>query len=83
MVRIRLIQEANEDEPLTAIVDITEEIPHQGVMVYSVWWVGYGDDIQQYCSTAWVNDQETLEEFDYEGEMDFESLYENIMIKRC
>jgi len=33
------------------------------------------------CSMAWIDDQPTVDEFEYNGETDYKSLYENIMLK--
>ena len=83
MTRIRIIKEADEDEPLIAIVLLDEsEIHPASGTVYPVMYVGYGDDVMMMCTDAWVDEQETLEELDYDGETDFASLYENIMLKR-
>lgn len=43
--------------------------------------VGYGDDVLGFCSQAWINEQETLETFEYEGKTDFDSLYELLQKK--
>ena len=84
MSMIRIIKETDEDEPMIAIVLLDEsEIHPASGEVFPVMYVGYGDDIMLMCSMAWIDDQETLEEMDYKGETDFESLYENIMLKRC
>jgi len=75
---IRLIQ----DNDMVAIVLLDESEIHPNGKVYPVLWVGYGEDIMMYCSDAWVNEQLIIEEIDYQGETDFESLYENIILKR-
>lgn len=82
MSKIRLIQDGEDDDFLIAIVLMDEMEIHPGGEVYPVLWVGYGDDVQQYCSMVWIGDQKIIEEFDYAGETDFKSLYENVMLKR-
>jgi len=78
MSKITLIQ----DEDLVAIVLNDESELHPGGTVYPTLWVGYGDDVQMYCSEAWVEEQEVIKVIeDYEGGTDFEALYENIMLK--
>jgi len=75
---IRLIQ----DDDMVAIVLLDESEIHPGGKVYPVLWVGYGEDTMMYCSMAWVEDQKVIEEIDYQGDTDFDSLYENIILKR-
>jgi len=75
---IRLIQ----DDDMVAIVLLNESELHLSGKVYPVLWVGYGEDIMMYCSDTWVEDQKIIEEIDYQGETDFDSLYENIILKR-
>ena len=78
MAKITLI----EDDELTAIVLNDESELHPGGTVYPVLWVGYGDDVQMYCSEAWVEDQKVIKVIeDYEGGTDFEASYENIILK--
>ena len=79
MAKITLI----EDEELIAIVLNDEDELHPNGRVYPVCYVGYGDDIQMYCSEAWVEDQRVIEVIeDYEGDTDFEALYDNVMLPR-
>ena len=78
MAKITLIQ----DEDLIAIVLNDESELHPGGTVYPTLWVGYGDDIQMYCSEAWIEEQEVIKVIeDYDGGTDFEALYENVMLK--
>jgi len=84
MAKITLINDKSEydDTEMTAIVLNDESEIHPNGKVYPVLWVGYGDDIMMYCSEAWVNEQEVIKVIDnYEGDTDYEALYENIMIK--
>ena len=78
MSKITLI----EDEDMIAIVLNDESELHPNGTVYPTLWVGYGDDIQMYCSEAWVEEQKVIKVIeDYDGGTDFEALYENVMLK--
>lgn len=85
MAKITLIEDYSEydDTSLIAIVLNDESEIHPNGKVYPVLWIGYGDDVQQYCSEAWVEEQKVLEVIeDYQGETTFEALYENVMLTR-
>ncbi len=79
MAKITLI----EDEELIAIVLNDESEVHPCGVVYPTLWVGYGDDMMSYESMNWISQQRVIEVIeDYEGDTDFEALYDNVMLPR-
>lgn len=78
MAKITLIQ----DDDLIGIVLNDESKLDPIERIYPVLYVGYGDDVKMYCSEAWVEDQPIVKVIeDYNQGTDFESLYENVMLK--
>ncbi len=79
MAKITLLQ----DEELIAIVLNDESEVHPCGVVYPTLWVGYGEDMMMYCDDTWINQQQVIEVIeDYQGDTDFEALYDNIMLPR-
>jgi hypothetical protein len=69
------------DDNINVIVDVCQDVKIDSNKLYDVYIVGYGDDVKDRWSGAYIEDQKYIQTIQYDNELTFDNLYEDILLK--